>query len=125
MKIQKTGMPAADDIAHMDRMLRSDAQFVEFVSKRARESDLRALDLRIEALQRAKASLEKTPVKKPSRKEYKNARVWCAKQNWSEEEVHEMIAEYRRQFPNLNTVTKSGLSVMQGMRNIGQAIVMS
>ena len=29
------------------------------------------------------------------------------------------------QFPNLNTVTKSGLIVMQGMRNIGQAIVMS
>lgn len=121
----KGAMSRCNDIANMDRMLRSDSQFVEFMTKKARESDLMDLDHRIEALQHAKKNLEGTPLRKQTRKEYKNAKTWCAKQHWSEEEVHDMMVEYRKQFPTLNTVTKGGLNLMQGMRNIGQAIVMS
>ena len=116
-------MPA--DIADMDRLLRSDANFVEFMSKKARESDLKDIDVRIQALQRAKETLQESPLRKIHRKEYKNAKTWCSRQNWTEEEVHEMIVEYRRQTPTMKTVTKGGKNLVQGLKNLGQSIAMA
>lgn len=113
-----------NDLAIMDQLLRSDPKFVDYVAAKAKESDVRALEARVQALLRAKAQIESTAVTRPSRRQYKNAKTWCTLQNWKEEDAKEIVAEYRRQLPTSQTVSKKTRTIADGLRNIGSAIIM-
>lgn len=107
----------------MDRLLRSDANFVEYVATKAKENEVHALEARIQSLQRTKLQVESTAVTRPSRRTYKNAKTWCASQNWKEEDAGEMVADYRKQLPASHAVAKKTKTVVDGLRNIGNAIM--
>jgi hypothetical protein len=111
------------NLAEMDRLLRADPNFVDYVAKRSRESELEALQERVDALQRAKAALEATPIPRPSRRAYKNAKTWCATHGWSDETAQQLVAEYRRQQPLLGGVAKKSQRVAHGLRNLGQIVL--
>jgi hypothetical protein len=111
------------DFEVMDRLLRSDPNFVDYVAAKAKENELRTLEARIQSLQRTKLQIESTAVSRPTRRRYKNAKTWCASQNWKEEDAGEMVADYRKQLPASHVVAKKTKTVVDGLRNIGNAIL--
>ena len=112
------------DLVAMDRLLRTDSEFLTFVANKAKEHEINSLELRKEALQRAIDNLKATEVVRLSRKEYKNAKNLCARNDWSEEHVKDMLAEYRKQKPTMKALTKKSRNVFDGLKNIGQAIAL-
>lgn len=82
------------DITAMDKMLRRDVGFVDYMSARHREKELLRLNDRIAALQKAKEGLEQTPIVRMSKKRFKNAQYWCKHNDWTNEDAILFVQDY-------------------------------
>ena len=106
----------------MDRLLRADPNFVDYVAKRSRESELEALQERVDALQRAKAALEATPIPRPSRRAYKNAKTWCATHGGPTRRPSSSSPSTAAAAIS-SAVSPKSQRVAHGLRNLGQIVL--
>lgn len=117
-------MASMAGIAQMDRMLRQDMSFLDYMSIRHREKELARLDQRIQALQSARRTLETTPVARIPRRRYKSAQNWCRSNDWTDEDAIHFMHDYGSKQPPPSTSSSTNVSAMlSGLSRVGQALL--
>ena len=106
----------------MDKWLRQDPAFVDYVSIKHRHKELERLDERICALRKAREILEKSPIARIPKKRYKSAQYWCKYNDWSSEDAVLFVQEYATQRKTSKSSSNVS-SVVSGLSRVTQAVV--
>ncbi len=115
-----------NDFQRMDILFKQRPEFFDYMAQQQRSFKLRDYDMRIEALKKARVTLEQTPVYRLSKAEVKSAETLCGAQGWTKEDAAFFVEDFQRRCPASN---KSGSldkkSVASGVSSIASALLSS
>lgn len=111
------------EIAQMDKLMRQDIGFVDYLSVRHREKELTRIEQRIQALQNAKASLESTSITRIPKKRYKNAQHWCKCNDWTDEDAIFFMHDYAKKRSSFASSSTNVSGMLTGISRVGQALI--
>lgn len=111
------------EIAQMDKLMRQDVGFVDYLSLRHRGKELARIEQRIQALQNAKASLESTSITRIPKKRYKNAQHWCKCNDWTDEDAMYFMHDYAKKRSTFASSSTNVSGMLSGISRVGQALI--
>ena len=88
-----------NDFQRMDTLFKRRPEFVDYMAKQQRSRRLREYDARIEALQNARAHLEKSGLYKLSKGELKSAEAFCLANGWTKEDAAFFVEDFQSRCP--------------------------
>ncbi len=109
-----------DDFTRMDHLFKHQSGFGDFVALRCRQKELDDYDRRIAVLQRAKATLETTPVYALTKQQTQSATRLCHQYGWTEDDAADIVEAYMKQ--TRSTQTKNAGAIATGVGRLGQAL---
>ena len=110
------------ELRRMERLMRSRADFVDFISVQQRKRQLADYDARIVALQHAKQELQDKPLYRMQKTEYKNIETLCYKNGWAREDADEFVEAFLRKHPSRAKSKVPMSNIVSGVSKLGDAL---
>lgn len=107
------------DYTKMLNMLKTQPEFIDYITCKQRESEMRAYDKRIAALQSAKDTLANAPMYRIPKKDWSSL---CQKNGWHDEDIAFFMEDFSRIKSSKPHSSDKG-KIISGFSKLGQAIM--
>ena len=115
-----------NDFHRMETLFKKRPEFIDYVARQQRLLKLREYDARIEALQNARAHLEKSAPYKISKSELRSAEAFCMAQGWTKEDAAFFVEDFQSRCPLTEQSSRlDKKSIASGVSSLASALLNS